>query len=107
MTPEEIEHLAMRGDALPNGLNLAEQSLFLSFRCLYHDYHKKLIARDQAQREKRELLRTFEDYQHWIKIYKESFEIRLKLAGMSKEVEQGDCERCKKMMRIFDGRCKL
>ena len=104
MTPEEIERRAMHNELFPVGLNQAEQLLFMSFRCLYQSYRTGTLSKEQAQNEKRELLRTFEDNSRWIKIYKQSDRIRLKLAGMSKEVESGSCDRCKQIMRIIDGR---
>ncbi|MBW7573897.1 hypothetical protein [Caproiciproducens faecalis] len=104
MTLEEIERHAMRNDPLPTGLNQAEQLLFLSFRCMYKSYRSGTVDREQAQAEKRELIRAYEESQRWIEIYKDSHRIRVALAGYSKEVEAGTCERCKKMMRIFDGR---
>lgn len=104
MTTENIERLAMRNDLLPSSLNQAEQLLFLSFRCLYQSYRSGTITREQAQAEKHELIRAFEDAQRWIKIYHDTGKMRVELAGYSKEVESGTCERCKKLMRIFDGR---
>jgi hypothetical protein len=100
MSPEEIESLVKSGRPLPEGLNIAEINYYMALEYLARDNQSK---EEKARRFK--LLRAaFEDAQRWIGIYKESFEIRLKLAGYSKEVESGDCERCKQMMRIFDGR---
>jgi len=107
MTPEQIERAAMHNDSLPAGLTQPEQLLYMSFRCLYASYRAGTINREQAQSEKRELLRSFEDAQQWRDIYQDTCRVRVELGGMSKEVESGDCERCKKIMRILDGRERL
>lgn len=104
MTPEQIERSAMHNDSLPAGLTQPEQLLFLSFRCLYASYRAGTITRDQAKKEKRDLLQAYDTAARWSEIYQDTCRIRVELGGMSKEVESGDCERCKKMMRIFDGR---
>lgn len=40
MDVKKIELLAMKNELMPDGLNQAEQLLFLSFRCLYYLYSK-------------------------------------------------------------------
>lgn len=100
----DIEKIAMHSDDMPNNLNAAEQLLFLSFRFLYASYHDGKITREQAAREKQALLGRYTEMQRQVEIYRETCDARVKLAGMSKEVESGDCDRCKEMMRIFDGR---
>lgn len=107
MTPEQIERAAMHNDSLPSSLTQPEQLLYLSFRCLYASFRAGTITRDQAQSEKRELLRSFEEAARWRNIYHDTCRVRVELGGMSKEVERGDCERCKKIMRILDGRERL
>lgn len=107
MTLSDIERSAMHNDSLPTGLNQPEQLLFLSFRCLYASYRAGTINREQAQSEKRELLQAYDTAARWSEIYQDTCRVRIELGGMSKEVEQGDCERCKKIMRILDGRIKI
>ncbi|WP_101698515.1 hypothetical protein [Clostridium minihomine] len=107
LTPEQIERTAMHNDSFPAGLTQPEQLLFLSFRCLYVKYRAGTITRDQAQSEKREILRAFEDTQKMREIYQDTCRVRVELGGYSKEVESGDCERCKKIMGVLDGRIKI
>ncbi|WP_099206204.1 hypothetical protein [Scatolibacter rhodanostii] len=104
MNPVDIEKSAMHGDEMPGRLNLAEQLLFQSFRCLYHSHKTGIITREQAKKEKQKLLDSFFVSNRLIEIYQETERRNLKLAGMSKEVELGNCDRCKKIMRIMDGR---
>lgn len=102
MTAQEIESLIKANRTMPDGLNIAERNYFMALEYLARSPQDK----EEKARRYKMLKESFEDCQRWIGIYKESFEIRLKLAGYSKEVESGDCERCKKMMQIFDGRSK-
>jgi hypothetical protein len=64
-------------------------------------YH---CRRERAHNEKVQLLNQFADWMRWSEIYQDTCKMRVELSGMSKEVESGDCERCKRMMRIFDRR---
>lgn len=104
MSPEEIEIRAMHNEPLPSGLDLPEQMLFMAFRALHQSYRAGQITREHAHNEKTQLLNQFADWMRWSEIYQDTCKIRVELSGMSKEVESGDCERCKRMMRIFDGR---
>lgn len=103
MTPEQIERAAMHNDSLPTGLTQPEQLLYMSFRCLYASYRAGTITREQAQSEKHELLSEYNKTMRLYGIFQDTCALQVKLGGMSKEVEQGDCERCKKIMRILDG----
>lgn len=104
MTPKEIEANAMRGELLPHGLNQPEQLLFLSFRNLYAAYQSAKISKEQAQSEKQELLSAFDQHQVFERRYERDCKARVKFAGLTKEIEKGSCERCKLLLRIFDGR---
>ncbi|MDU7338594.1 MAG: hypothetical protein E7L17_10830 [Clostridium sp.] len=107
MTPVDIERSAMHNDTLPVGLTQPEQFLYMSFRCLYSSYRAGTITREQAQSEKHELLSEYDKAIRLHEIFKDTCQAQVKLGGLSKEVEQGDCERCKKIMRILDGRERL
>ncbi len=104
MTPEQIEIHAMHNDPLPDGLKYPEQLLFMSFRALHQSVRAGQVTREQAHAEKGKLLDQFTDWMRWDGIYQDTCKMRAELGGMSKEVESGNCEQCKKLMRIFDGR---
>lgn len=104
MSPIDIEKIAIHNDDMPSNLNPAEQLLFLSFRFLYASYRAGTITREQAKKEKQSILNRFEQMQRWAKIYQDTCRVWCELAGISKEVESGDCDRCKQIMRILDGR---
>lgn len=104
MTPEQIEISAIHNEPLPAGLELHEQLLFMAFRALHESARSGQITREQARAEKNSLLSKFRDWTRWAEIYRDTCRIRIELTGFSKKVEAGDCEHCKQMMRIFDGR---
>lgn len=94
----------MAGDDMPQRIDFAERMLFLSLRCLYASYRAGTITREQAKDEKNRILNDYDTTRRWVDIYKETCDIRIKLDSFGKEIETGDCERCKRIMRIFDGR---
>lgn len=104
MNPEQIEIHAMHNEPLPNGLELPEQLLFMAFRWLHQSVRIGALTREQAHTEKAQLLDQFTDWMRWDGIYQDTCKMRVKLAGYSKKVGLGSCERCKKLMKIFDGR---
>ena len=104
MAPEQIEIHAMHNDPLPDGLELPEQLLFLAFCWLHQSARAGQLTREQAHAEKTKLLDQFADWMQMCRIYRDTCRMRVELAGYSKEVESGSCERCKELMRIFDGR---
>ena len=107
---EDIQKIAYLNIPLPTYPTQAEQLAYLSMRALYNDYRKRNIQKDQAKKESDMIRRAYEEKmseeQKTLDLFKRSNEISVKLAGMSKLAETGSCERCKTMMRIFDGRIK-
>lgn len=67
------ERLAMRGEEMPDGLDLADQMAYTSMRNIYYLYQKKAISRDQASAEKRQIRRKW-------KISKDAIEFASKMA---------------------------
>ena len=104
MNPIDIEKIAMHNDDMPDGLNSAEQLLFLSLRFLYESYNRKMITREQASKEKQSILSRFAEMQRQVEICEMHYKRYIELAGISKKVESGNCNRCKEIMRILDGR---
>lgn len=60
MSPEQIEDLAFRGESLPDGLDMAEQILFLALRWLYQYARLIHMDRERGRREKQAILKEFE-----------------------------------------------
>lgn len=68
------EQAAIRGEEMPDGLNYADQVLFLNLRTLYAQKRMNIIDRETAVREKKKLLDNYRLYQfreqmedEWIK----------------------------------------
>lgn len=60
MTADQIEDLALAGAELPDGLNAAEQLLFLHFRYLYRYARLVDMPKEQGRREKAKILKEFQ-----------------------------------------------
>ena len=56
----EFESAAMRGDPLPRGMDLADQTAYIAMRYLYAQYRAGNISRDVASAEKRDVIRAWE-----------------------------------------------
>lgn len=54
------EKQAMHGEPMPDGLTFPDQIMFQALSLLYTRYRLKSITREQAQAEKRQLLREHE-----------------------------------------------
>jgi len=105
---KEIEKIAYLNIPLPTYATQSEQLAYLSMRELYFGYRKSNMGKDQAQSERERIRLTYMgamlEEDKILDLFKRSNEINVKLAGMSKLVASGSCERCKAMMRILDGR---
>ena len=65
------EKTAMSGGDMPNGMEYPDQILFLELCLLYDSYKRNIVTREQATREKVELLRTYEAHKIVDKMGKE------------------------------------
>lgn len=55
--PYEMQ--AIRGEEMPKGLSCIEQEVYQAFRMLYAQYRMKIVDRETASREKKEILREY------------------------------------------------
>ena len=104
MTAEQIERAAMKAPEMPEGLNTAEQLLFQKFRYLYAAARSGQINRDQGHQEKMRILSAFNTDMLREKIWNQHIEIAHRYEGLLAEAMKSDCERCKRLVRIFDGK---
>lgn len=56
----DYEHMAIRGEEMPDGLPSYDQTMFLNLRSLYDQYRKGLISREIAKKEKNKLIKAWE-----------------------------------------------
>lgn len=107
---DEIKTKAYKNEQMSEYSLQSEQLAYLSMRALYNDYRKGNINKDQAIQDESKIKQAYDDanseYQRNFKIMGEINDIRVALSGISKEVESGTCETCKKIIRIIDGRMK-
>lgn len=54
------EHLAMRGEEMPDGMDSPDQAMYLKMRLLYDAYKKGVVTREVATREKAKLKKQYE-----------------------------------------------
>ena len=99
-----IEKLAMQGVEMPPGLSQPEQILFLGLRILHWEYRHKEITREQAVKEKSMLVQEYEQEALFHECYNQAVEIRQRMGAILTEAVKSDCQRCKKLVEIFDGR---
>lgn len=106
ITPEQIEIHAMHNDPLPSDLSLPETLLFMSFRCLHQSVRAGQLTREQAHKEKAQLLDKFSDWMRWDRIYQDTCKMRVELAKVAKDMTVNGCPICKRAIGIIDGRIK-
>lgn len=102
MSTDELEKLAASFAEMPDGLNAAEQLLYLSLRQLYAIYRTRKITRDIAKREKTKIYKQYEINSLNLKCWESAMERTRKLAVLSPELKNG-CDLCKKYSRILGG----
>lgn len=102
MSTDELEKLAASFAEMPDGINAAEQLLYLSLRQLYAIYRTRKITRDIAKVEKTRIYKQYEINSLNLKCWESAMERTRKLAVLSPELKNG-CDLCKKYDRILGG----
>lgn len=69
----QLEKDAMAGMEMPDGLSYPDQILYLELRMLYHQYRQKIVDRETAVREKKKMIKQYQDLkfrekmgEHWV-----------------------------------------
>ena len=96
---------AMAGQEMPDGLSYPDQILYLGLRMLYRQYYQKGIDRETAVREKKKMIKQYQDLKfregmgnHWVEI------IRLTECARA-EYRKNPChENAMKLIEIIEGR---
>ena len=96
---------AMAGLEMPNGLSYPDQILYLSLRMLYRQYYQKIIERDTATKEKKNLLDEYKVYQFREELEKQWVEI-IRLTELARaEYRKNPChESAMKLIEIIEGK---
>lgn len=104
MTIDDIERAAIQGNEMPGELNTAEQLFYQKLRYLYAMFRTGKLDRRQGHLEK---LRIIEQYKADLLAYRilESHRrIYNATSQLLSEANKSDCERCKKIAQLLDGR---
>lgn len=101
---EELERLAMKNEIPPEGASLIEIQLYGCLRNLHHAYRTKQIDREQAKREKDQIIEEYRREEVWFKCWKQTITIQNTLSYKLTEATKSDCPRCRELVAIFEGR---
>lgn len=103
MNIQEIEIIAHNIDEMPEGLNTAEQLLFLTLRELYKNFRSGAITRDRGHREKQRIIVAYGHLQSEYALMDHHRKIRKRLEGEIGSLYKCGCKNCQKMIEIFTG----
>ena len=100
MNADDIEALVKSRAEMPEDLGIAECYYFLSL-----DYIRRIKLPKEEKEYRYKLVRqSYETYRQEEAMYRNTCEMRVKLAGITKEMILHGCPLCKKAAAIFDGR---
>lgn len=103
MLLEDLEKMAARNEPIPENLTPPQVHLYLSLVLLYRLYRLKVYTKNQASAEKKKIIDAYEmDLLYW-RVYEKSVKDRDKLSPMFKDMMEGECERCKKVVEVMTG----
>lgn len=99
-----FEHAAIKGDPMPDGLDIPDQVMFIALRGLYHQAKAGTISRETAVQEKKNLLNGYKQ----MKWYKEQSDLYVKTikdteAARSAYRKNRTIENADAMLIAFDG----
>ena len=98
------ETAAMRGDPMPEGLKSYDCTMFQNLSLLYQRYHKGMIDKEQAIREKKTLLEAYRVEKFGYSVLEENIAISKRLESAAAEYVYNPCvETADKMYRAFYG----
>ena len=103
MLLEDLEKMAARNEPMPEKLTPPQVHLYLSLVLLYRLYRLKVYTKKQASAEKKKIIDAYEmDLLYW-RVYEKAVKNREKLSPMFKEMMEGECERCQKVVEVITG----
>ena len=104
MDIKDIENLVFTSSDIPHSLNTVETALFVKLRFLYASFNIGAINREQGAKEKQRFIKEYKTDLLWFEIHKEHIDRLNKSDTLLADANKSDCERCKKLARIIDGR---
>lgn len=103
MLLKDIELTAGRNEPMPEGLNAAEQLLYLSLRMLYIQHALGKLDIEQARKEKTRIIKEYETNALMFKCWEESKARERKLSVLTPLLKDSGCELCRKYAAVLNG----
>lgn len=85
MNIKELDKLAKEKAPMPNGLPMYEQCYYIASRGLYDQYAHQIITLEQAKKEKKEVIRQYEEGKHQWELFMSMYEVEEKLSKLKEE----------------------
>lgn len=101
---EQIERLAQSGAEMPTGLAQPDQLLYLSLRNLYHSYKTGIVDKQQATKEKRQIITQYEIAKLKYEAHEDSLNAIYEMSPFASDAQKSGCPYCKSLLGVFDGR---
>lgn len=101
----ELEKMAMKGFPPPKGLSLSGKKYYFCLTELYDLFRKGIYTRRQAHDIKLDLINTYHNELFEEKLLDYHARLRNNYSHVLTEAEKSGCPICRKLVRIFDGRC--
>lgn len=100
---EKLEKLAAQQAEMPDGLDGAEQLMFLSLRYLYALFHSGKIKKDMARIEKTKILKEYANNVLLLKCWNQARQREQEMSVLLPEMKDSGCEVCRKFFKIHTG----
>lgn len=100
MTTKEIEELIKRGLPLPATATIHEQYYYSAIDTIFTLYKLGKLNKVEFKNQQKQYIDMFNKVLLWDKIYSQHLAMRKELV----QVEFKDCDTCKKVARILEGR---
>lgn len=105
MTLNQIDQAAFDGiDIMPRLMDDIDKLYYLAMKSMYEAYKAGGITQDEAAERKNTLRILHDRFDIDRKIYRQHQAIEAAFSGYRKNLETCDCEHCRKMLRLIDGR---
>ena len=85
---------------------LCDAVLYIGLRYLYIAYTSSMATKEEIAKEKRTLLTAYRDAVYDQELYTQMAKRRNTVASELIDLNKCECEYCKRLIRIFDGRCR-
>ena len=105
MTLNQIDQAAFDGiDIMTRLMDDIDKLYYLAVKSMYEAYRAGGITQDEATARKNQLRALHSRFDIDRKIYRQHQAIEAAFGGYRKNLETCDCEHCRKMLRLIDGR---